>query len=67
MQRLFRVYSADRTMVTSRWKEVALKDYDANLLRTTTQLTTNLSDSIAKLIGLSAHEHIVEYLVRGVS
>ncbi|EXL94309.1 hypothetical protein FOIG_12871 [Fusarium odoratissimum NRRL 54006] len=33
---------------------------------TTTQLTTNLSDSIAKLIGLSAHEHIVEYLVRGI-
>ncbi|KAI1018122.1 hypothetical protein LB505_001186 [Fusarium chuoi] len=33
---------------------------------TTTQLTTNLSDSIAKLIGLSAHEQIVEYLVRGV-
>ncbi|RKL37087.1 hypothetical protein BFJ70_g7247 [Fusarium oxysporum] len=33
---------------------------------TTTQLTTNLSDSIAKLIGLSAHEHIVEYLVRGM-
>ncbi|KAF4435046.1 Transmembrane 42 [Fusarium acutatum] len=33
---------------------------------TTTQLTTNLSDSIAKLIGLSSHEHIVEYLVRGI-
>ncbi|CCT64255.1 uncharacterized protein FFUJ_04542 [Fusarium fujikuroi IMI 58289] len=33
---------------------------------TTTQLTTNLSDSIAKLIGLSAHEHIAEYLVRGI-
>ncbi|KAI1011109.1 hypothetical protein LB504_002793 [Fusarium proliferatum] len=33
---------------------------------TTTQLTTNLSDSIAKLIGLSAHEHVVEYLVRGI-
>ncbi|KAF5583931.1 transmembrane 42 [Fusarium pseudocircinatum] len=33
---------------------------------TTTHLTTNLSDSIAKLIGLSAHEHIVEYLVRGI-
>ncbi|KAF5244536.1 hypothetical protein FANTH_7679 [Fusarium anthophilum] len=31
----------------------------------TTQLTTNLSDSVAKLIGLSAHEHIVEYIVRG--
>ncbi|KAF1854381.1 hypothetical protein Lal_00015296 [Lupinus albus] len=55
-KRLFRVYSADRTMESSSWKEVALKDYDANLLRTTTQLTTNLSDSIAKLIGLSAHE-----------
>ncbi|KAF5603597.1 transmembrane 42 [Fusarium subglutinans] len=33
---------------------------------TTTQLTTNLSDSVAKLIGLSAHKHIVEYIVRGI-
>ncbi|CAG7564149.1 unnamed protein product [Fusarium equiseti] len=33
---------------------------------TTTQLTTNLSNGIANLIGLSSHEHIVEYAVRGL-
>ncbi|RBR10991.1 uncharacterized protein FIESC28_09265 [Fusarium coffeatum] len=33
---------------------------------TTTQLTTNLSNGIASLIGLSSHEHIVEYAVRGL-
>ncbi|KAF4336602.1 transmembrane 42 [Fusarium beomiforme] len=33
---------------------------------TTTQLTTSLSDSIANLLGLSSHGHIVEYIVRGI-
>ncbi|RGP78458.1 transmembrane 42 [Fusarium longipes] len=33
---------------------------------TTTQLTTNLSNGIASLIGLSSHNDIVEYLVRGI-
>ncbi|KAF4446107.1 Transmembrane protein 42 [Fusarium austroafricanum] len=33
---------------------------------TTTQLTTNLSNSIASLLGLPSHKHIVEYLVRGI-
>ncbi|KAG8668997.1 hypothetical protein FPOAC2_08305 [Fusarium poae] len=32
---------------------------------TTTQLTTNLSNSIASLMGLSSHKDIIEYLVRG--
>ncbi|KAI6757485.1 hypothetical protein HG531_003310 [Fusarium graminearum] len=32
---------------------------------TTTQLTTNLSNGIASLIGLSSHKDIIEYLVRG--
>lgn len=35
--------------------------------RTTTGLTTTLSDKIAHVLGLSSHEHIVEYAVRGVS
>ncbi|KAF4956638.1 hypothetical protein FSARC_11516 [Fusarium sarcochroum] len=33
---------------------------------TTTHLTTNLSNSIASLLGLSSHESIVEYIVRGI-
>ncbi|ESU11238.1 hypothetical protein FGSG_05302 [Fusarium graminearum PH-1] len=33
---------------------------------TTTQLTTNLSNGIASLIGLSSHKDIIEYLVRGM-
>ncbi|KAJ4270488.1 hypothetical protein NW762_002175 [Fusarium torreyae] len=33
---------------------------------TTTHLTTNLSNSIASLLGLSSHEDIVEYIVRGI-
>ncbi|KIL93572.1 hypothetical protein FAVG1_03554 [Fusarium avenaceum] len=33
---------------------------------TTTHLTTDLSNSIAGLLGLSSHEHIVEYIVRGL-
>ncbi|KAM0358148.1 hypothetical protein HYE67_003518 [Fusarium culmorum] len=32
---------------------------------TTTQLTTNLSNGIASLIGLSSHKDIIEYIVRG--
>ncbi|KAF4996059.1 hypothetical protein FGRMN_4721 [Fusarium graminum] len=32
---------------------------------TTTHLTTDLSNSIAGLLGLSSHEHIIEYAVRG--
>ncbi|KAF5673839.1 transmembrane 42 [Fusarium heterosporum] len=33
---------------------------------TTTHLTTDLSNSIAGLLGLSSHEHIIEYAVRGI-
>ncbi|KAM0563718.1 hypothetical protein ACHAPJ_001450 [Fusarium lateritium] len=33
---------------------------------TTTHLTTNLSNSIASFLGLSSHEDIVEYIVRGI-
>ncbi|KAH7244696.1 hypothetical protein B0J15DRAFT_500573 [Fusarium solani] len=33
---------------------------------TTTELTTTLSNWIAQLLGLSSHEHIVEYVVRAL-
>lgn len=37
------------------------------MISTTTDLTTTLSNKIADILGLSSAEHIVEYVVRGVS
>lgn len=38
-----------------------------SIVRTTTELTTSLSNGIAKSLGIAAHEKIVEVIVRAVS